>query len=302
MLNFSRKKKVTLRVPATMANIGPGFDSFGCAVSLYNKFTFELTGTDLAFSGVHAKYANDTNMAYQAYVATMKRIGQLSERGIRITIESDIPICRGLGSSASLLVAGAVAANELHGRPLSNKDILEIATEMEGHPDNIAPAIIGGLTASMMDEGVPFTVKYTVASNIHPIVIIPDFELSTAEARAALPKQVPFNDAVFNISHAALLLRALELGDENIIRHALSDKLHQPYRKSLIQGYEEVESAAMSLGAISYCISGAGPTQLAIVTQDPEKFVKALSTKICVSHPGWKVMSLSIDNEGAKIL
>lgn len=302
MLDFMKKKKVTVRVPATSANIGPGFDSFACALSLYNTITFELCGSTLAFEGCDEAFRNRENLAYRGYELAMKKMGLSAEDGLKITIDADVPVCRGLGSSSTLIVAGAMAANELHDKKLSRMEILEVANEIEGHPDNVAAAIAGGLTASMLDEGKPYTVKYRMHEDIHTVVVIPDFELSTTLARGALPQEVPFKDAVFNLSHAALLLRALELGDEDMIKVSLKDRLHQDFRKKLIPGYAESEKFALELGAITYCISGAGSTQLALVKGDAVEFADRLREKIHTVCPGWTVLALSADNDGVKVV
>ena len=176
MLDFMKKKKVTVRVPATSANIGPGFDSFACALSLYNTITFELCGSTLAFEGCDEAFRNRENLAYRGYELAMKKMGLSVEDGLKITIDADVPVCRGLGSSSTLIVAGAMAANELHDKKLSRMEILEVANEIEGHPDNVAAAIAGGLTASMLDDGKPYTVKYRMHEDIHTVVVIPDFQ------------------------------------------------------------------------------------------------------------------------------
>ncbi len=302
MFDFKNKKKVTVKVPATSANLGPGFDSFAVALSLYNMLTFEITGSDLIIDGCDKEYAGEDNLAYRAYLSAMKKMGLEAEKWLHITIEADVPICRGMGSSSTLLVAGAAAANALHGSPLSRMDILEATNEIEGHPDNVAAAIVGGLTASMLEEGKPYVVKYFMNESIRPVVIIPDFELSTAKARGVLPAQVPFKDAVFNLSHGALLLRALEMGDGETVKVALKDRLHQSFRSQLIPGYHEVEEMALSLGAVAYCISGAGSTQLALVQGDAEVFADELRSKVSGKYPGWRVMALTADNEGYKVM
>ncbi len=302
MLDFMKKKKVSVRVPATSANLGPGFDSFAAALALYNTLTFELTGKSLVIEGCDEEYAGEDNLAYRAYVLAMKKMNLPVEEGLRIVIDANVPICRGLGSSSTLIVAGAAAANELHGSPLSRMGILEVANEIEGHPDNVAAAIIGGLTASMLEEGKPYVVKYFMNESISPVVIIPDFELSTAKARGVLPAEVSFKDAVFNLSHGALLLRALELGDGDMIKVSLKDRLHQSARSSLIPGYHEAEAMALELGAVAYCISGAGSTQLALVQGDADAFADALRDRVCAKYPGWQVLALTADNEGYKVL
>ncbi len=294
-------QKVTVRVPATTANIGPGFDSFGCALTLYNTITVALEGDSLVIDGCDEAYRGPDNLVAAAYRAAMQRIGCACETGLHISISADIPVSRGLGSSAALLTAGALAASALHGDALDRRALLEVCNAIEGHPDNLAPALYGGLTASMLEDGKPYTVRYTAHPSLRFVVVIPDFELSTHRARGVLPQQVSYADAVYNLSHAAVLLRAVENGDAEMISAALRDKLHQPYRKGLIAHYEEAQAAALELGALSYCISGAGPTQLALVNGNEEAFAFMLREKLLRFAPGWQVMPLEIDAVGACI-
>ena len=228
--------RVTVRVPATTANLGPGFDAFGCALSLYTDVTFEETDFGLEITGCDEAYTGPDNMAYTAYCAVMASLNQ-EVRGVKIHIDAQIPICRGLGSSAALLVAGAMGANLLHGSTLSTQGLLNITNAMEGHPDNLAPAFYGGLTASMVDGGLPVCVSFPLHPDWEFVALIPDFDLPTSLARSVLPQQVGRADAIYNISHGALVLKALELGDEKLLRTAMQDKLHQNYRKKLIPDY-----------------------------------------------------------------
>ena len=292
-------KKVTVRVPATTANLGPGFDAFGCALSLYTDVTFEETESGLEITGCDEAYTGPDNLAYTAYCAVLASLSE-EVRGVKIHIDAHIPIGRGLGSSAALLVAGAIGANVLRGNKLSTQGLLNITNAMEGHPDNLAPAFVGGLTASMVDNGLPVTVNFPLHPDWEFLALIPDFEVSTNFARSVLPAQLPRADAVYNISHGAMVLKALELGDEKLLRTAMQDKLHQPYRKSLITDYDAIEALVRTTGA-AFCISGAGPTLLCI-TQDPkleEKLAKKLPE---ITKANWQMLPLHIEFEGAKVL
>ncbi len=263
-------KKITVRVPATTANIGPGFDSMGCALALYNTITCEmLPEYKLIVTGCPQQYRNDENLAVQGYRAVLGRLG-LPPEGLALDIRADIPVCRGLGSSAALIAGGAAAANLLHGSPLSPAELLEVTNAIEGHPDNLAPTIYGGLTASLVEDGIPRTVQLPLSPRLRWVAAIPDFELSTRMARNVLPAAVSFGDAVYNASHAAVLVGALADGDRELIAMALRDRLHQPYREKLIPEYNKVKAAAERCGAIAFCISGAGPTLLALT--DDKKF------------------------------
>ena len=292
-------KRVTIRVPATTANLGPGFDAFGCALRLYTDVTFEETDCGLEITGCDEAFTGPDNLAYVSYCAVLASMSE-EVRGVKIHIDSQIPICRGLGSSAALLVAGAMGANVLRGNRLSTQGLLNITNAMEGHPDNLAPAFYGGLTASMVDNGLPVSVSFPLHPDWEFLALVPDFNLPTELARAALPTQIPRADAVYNIAHGALVLKALELGDEKLLRNAMQDRLHQPYRKSLIADYEKIEALVRTTGA-AFCLSGAGPTLLCI-TQD-EKLEEKLAKKLHdITEANWQILPLHIEFEGARVI
>lgn len=288
--------KITVRVPATTANIGPGFDSMGCALALYNYITCEvLPAGKLVITGCPEQYQNEENLAVQGYRAVLSRLG-LPNEGLSLNIRAEIPVCRGLGSSAAMIAGGAAAANLLHGASLSSAELLAVTNEIEGHPDNLAPAIYGGLTASLVEDGIPRTVRLPLSPTLRWVAAIPDFELSTHMARAVLPKEVAFVDAVYNASHAAVLAGALGSGDRELIAMALRDRLHQPYRESLIPEYGKVKAAAEQCGAIAFCISGAGPTLLALT--DEASFAAQFAEKCKRLEHRWNIMELAVDTEG----
>lgn len=289
---------VSVRVPATTANLAAGFDSMGCALGLYNTLTF-TQGEGLSFSGCEATYQNEENLAYQAYRRVLTALG-LPREGVHIDIHAEIPVSRGLGSSAALLAAGALAANALHGAPLDRHQLLALCTELEGHPDNVAPALLGGLTASLMNGQEVVSVSYAVHPALRFVALIPDFPLSTHAARAVLPQAVPYADAVFNTAHAAVLPGAMASGDEALLAAALQDRLHQPYRRGLIEEYDAVEALAAENGCHAFCISGAGPTLLALTT-DPT-FAPRMAQSVEVLSHRWQVRELPVDTVGATIL
>ena len=293
-------KLVTIRVPATTANLGPGFDAFGCALSLYTDVTFEETEDfGLTITGCDEAYTGPDNLAYTSYCAVLASLNE-EVRGVKIHIDAHIPICRGLGSSAALLVAGAMGANVLRGNRLSTQGLLNITNAMEGHPDNLAPAFYGGLTASMVDSGLPVTVNFPLHPGWEFLALVPDFDLPTSLARSVLPEQVSRGDAIYNVSHGAMVLKALELGDEKLLRNGMQDKLHQNYRKKLISDYEKIEALVRTTGA-AFCLSGAGPTLLCI-TRNPgleEKLSKKLSQ---ITQHNWQMLPLHVEFQGAHVL
>ena len=292
-------KRVTIRVPATTANLGPGFDAFGCALSLYTDVTFEETEEGLEITGCDEAYTGPDNLAYTAYCAVLASMNE-ELRGLKIHIDAHIPICRGLGSSAALLVAGAMGANILRGNKLSTQGLLNITNAMEGHPDNLAPSFYGGLTASMVDGGLPVTVNFPLHPGWEFLALVPDFDLATSLARSVLPEQVSRGDAIYNISHGAMVLKALELGDEKLLRTAMQDRLHQTYRKKLIPDYEKIQALIRTTGA-AFCLSGAGPTLLCITRN--KRLKGMLEQKLpAITEKNWQVLPLHIEFEGAHII
>ncbi len=313
-------KTVTVTVPATTANLGPGFDCIGAALTLYNQFEFTRlespgAGTvNISVTGAEAKRVrtDESNLVYQAFVKLYKQLGQ-TVPPVQIEIQLGVPLARGLGSSATAIVGGLVGANHLAGSPLDQTEVMELAIALEGHPDNVVPALLGGCRLAASREGnepqrrqereeweicdVPWN------DSVVPVVAIPDFELSTQEARRVLPVQVSRADAIFNTAHLGLLLRGLETGRGDWLRAALQDRLHQPYRQALIPGYEGVRSAAMAAGADGMVISGAGPTLLALVDTAQAAAVEA-AMEIAWQQQGIQsqVRSLSIDSQGARSL
>ncbi|MDY6804262.1 MAG: homoserine kinase [Cyanobacteriota bacterium] len=269
--------KVTVKVPATTANLGPGFDCIGAALSLYNKFAFSPLTNDSAAVKIAATgkesgrvTTDESNLAYQAFAKLYAQIGK-TVPPVLIEIDLEVPLARGLGSSATAIVGGLVGANELAGAPLGETELMELAIAIEGHPDNVVPALLGGcrLAVAAGTEEEKDGSNWAIADipwhpDIVPVVAIPDFELSTAEARKVLPADYSRAEAIFNTAHLGLLVRALETGRGDWLRVAMRDRIHQPYRQTLIKGYEEVRSAALTAGAWEMVISGAGPTLLAL--------------------------------------
>ncbi|MCA6572376.1 MAG: homoserine kinase [Pseudanabaena sp.] len=254
-------------VPATTANIGPGFDCLGAALKLYNHFEFSLADLlTITASGEGADKVerDETNLVYQAIAKFYQHIDRPIPP-IAFHTNTMIPLSRGLGSSATAIVGGIVGANLLAGSPLDRLELLDLAIAMEGHPDNVAPAMLGGcqLMASNQAGGWEYCDLHWHES-IGLVVAIPDFELSTAKAREVLPKKFSMHDAVFNASHLALLSHGIQTGNVSWLKAGLQDRLHQNYRQSLITGMAEVQAAAIAAGAYGLVISGAGPTLLSL--------------------------------------
>jgi homoserine kinase len=307
---MSLASSVTVTVPATTSNLGPGFDCIGAAFTLYNQFKFTRLALDAAsllitVRGIEQERVttDENNLVYRSFTKFYQHLGQ-TPPPVNIEIELGVPLARGLGSSATAIVGGLVGANQLAGEPLERVEVMKLAIAMEGHPDNAVPAFLGG--CRLAAEGEETMKTWEVCDipwhpNLVPVVAIPDFELSTEEARKALPSTYSRADAIFNIAHLGLLLRGLETGRGDWLRVALGDRIHQPYRKALIPGYDAVSCAALAAGAYGMVISGAGPTLLALVDSESASAVEtAMAT-------AWKdvgvvaqVRSLSIDTQGTR--
>ncbi|MBT9317792.1 homoserine kinase [Leptothoe spongobia] len=257
-------------VPATTANIGPGFDCLGAALTLYNHFQFTLAETlTITITGKEADRLSTgpDNLVYKAFEAVYTHLNKPTPP-VHIDIDLHVPLSRGLGSSSTAIVGGLVGANLLAGSPLSQDEIATLATAIEGHPDNVVPALLGGCRLAVHGENDQLTLcQIPWHESIIPIVVIPDFELATAAARRVLPDSYSLADAIFNAAHLALLTQALANGNGDWLTKALCDRIHQPYRKTLIPSYDKIHTAALMAGAWGLVISGAGPTLFALANE-----------------------------------
>ena len=261
---------ITIRVPATTANLGPGFDCIGLALNLWNEVQFEADDQiTFRVTGEGASQLDNqpNNLLVEAFLRVYELCGQDS-KGATIRSHNQIPPSSGMGSSAAALVAGIFGANELLGRPLNQADMLKLATELEGHPDNVAPALLGGLVVSVMNEGEILSRRYETPS-LTAVIVKPDVDWPTRVARAVLPPSVPRADAIFNIGRTALVVDALRSGDLDLLRKAMDDRLHQPYRLERIPGGKAAFEAARRFGAAA--LSGAGPSILCFVESGQER-------------------------------
>ncbi len=292
---------IIVRVPATSANIGPGFDCLGLALNLYNTFYFEETEDGLIIEGCEPSLSNENNLIYISMKKCFKRLGY-EIKGIKIKVEHNIPISRGLGSSASCIVAGIIGASEIAKAGLSKEEILEIATEIEGHPDNVAPALFGGITVALQEGNQVYYSKVNIAKPLKFYALVPDFKLSTQQSREVLPKQINFKDGVFNVSRVALLISALNNGELELLKTACADKLHESYRGVLIEGFQSIKEKCKELNCKGVFLSGAGPTVIVLTEDSNEKFYIEISKFLKELDSNWEVKTLNIDFTGAKIL
>lgn len=291
---------IEVRVPATSANIGPGFDCLGLALGLYNYFYIEEIESGLEILGCEDIFRNRDNLVYKSMLRCFEKTGY-SCKGLRIKIQSEIPVSRGLGSSASCILAGVLAANELGNGNLSKEEILELAAEIEGHPDNIAPALFGGITVAIKDGERVYHERLPLASGLKFCALIPDFTLSTRDSRAVLPDNIPFKDGVFNVGRVSLLIAALGNGNFQVLNSACRDKLHEIYRSPLINNFNEITERARLLGSLCIFLSGAGPTIMAIIKKDNIDFKNNMESYLSYLDDKWTAVELEVDFEGALI-
>ena len=307
--------KVSVKVPATTANLGPGFDCLGLALPIYNTITVEETimpGTGIEINIIDETHEQDlisiptdeNNIVYKAIELLYNSIGQ-SPSELKITIKTQIPIARGLGSSAAVIVGGLIAANELLGRPADEAALLSIATEIENHPDNITPAVVGGFVVSSLEEdGSVVYSKINWPKDWNITVCIPDYELSTSIARSVLPAEVPMKDAIFNLKHTAMLIQAVNTHDEKLMKIALDDRLHQQYREKLIPGLTEIKEALKHEdNVLGVVISGAGPSVLVISHGNNLNKIRETVSKVWFDmNVKSKILTLQVEEHGAKVI
>ena len=310
--------KISVKVPATTANIGPGFDCMGMALPIYNTITIEetvLPGTGIEINAINNDSTADnlmfehipmdeTSIIYKAVELLYNSIGQTPSE-LKITVQSQIPIARGLGSSASVIVGGLLAANELLGHPADEVALLSIATEVEGHPDNVTPAIVGGLCiTSQEDDGTILYRKLNWPEEWNITVCIPDYELSTDISKSVLPKEVPMGDAVFNAKRLAMFVEAVNTKDAELMKIALQDKLHQPYRMKLVPGLDKIiENLKHEENVLGCVLSGAGPAILVISQKNDLDKIKSIVKETWEDmNVKVNIMTLPVEPQGAQIV
>ena len=310
--------KISVKVPATTANLGPGFDCLGMALPVYNTITIEetvLPGTGIEINAINNDSSTDdllfehipmdeTSIIYKAVELLYNSIGQTPSE-LKITVQSQIPIARGLGSSASVIVGGLLAANELLGHPADEVALLSIATEVEGHPDNVTPAIVGGLClSSREDDGSIIYRKLNWPEEWNITVCIPDYELSTDISRSVLPKEVPMEDAVYNSKRLAMLIEAINTKDVELMRLALHDRLHQPYRMKLVPGLDKIIDNLKHEESVLGCVlSGAGPAIVVIsLKNDLDKIKSIVKDTWEDMNVKVNIMTLPVEQNGAQII
>lgn len=295
---------VKVSVPATTANLGPGFDTLGMALEFYNTVEMEERedGLTIEIEGEGEDYLprDDQNIVYRSAREVFAAVGY-EPKGLWIKLINRIPVASGLGSSSAAIIGGLLAANKLTGGRLDEESILDLAIRIEGHPDNVTPAYLGGMTVSCVNDGRTNYIKTAFPPELRTVVAVPEFQLSTAEARRILPQEVSLKDAVYNVSRSSLLVAAILTGKFDLLSVAMDDKLHQPYRAKLIPGLDRVFEAGKNAGAKAVVISGAGPSIIAFATTDVEPIGRAMAEAFAQSGIKCRIIAAGICTEGAFI-
>jgi len=295
---------VTLRVPGSTSNLGSGFDTFGLALGLYLQVEMDYTDGPTRVE-VHGEGAgrialDESNLIAKAARRLFERTGQ-PFRALRVGIHNEIPLCRGLGSSGAAIVAGLVGANALSGGRLPKEALLNLAVDLEGHPENAAASLFGGFTVNCTREGGVLSKKFLVPENLKLLLLIPEREIATEEARRILPETIPHRDAVFNVQRAALTLAAFSTGDWSLLRVGMEDRLHQPYRRKLLPEFDALVEAGYAAGALGVCLSGSGSAVLAFAEQNEQRILDALQQTASAKGLKASARTIKVDNEGVQV-
>lgn len=302
-MNSTTVRQVRVRVPATTANLGPGFDCLGLALDLWNESTFSLEGEGLHLTcngeGSHFP-TDDRNMVIQGMRFFCDTRGLPFPRGVRIACHNDIPVSSGLGSSAAAALTGLLGAAALLGEPLQINEALTLSARMEGHADNAAAALMGGLVIVVAGKG-GWLVRKVPIPTVQMAVVLPAVDLPTHAARAVLPGEVSLKDATYNLGRAVLVVEALRAGDMDLLNQAMDDRLHLPYRLPLIPGGQRALDAAYQAGASAVTISGAGPSLIAFTIGDPDEAAQAMTAEFTSQGISSRAFSLRASAEGASV-
>ena len=291
---------IKIKVPATSANLGPCFDCLGLALNLYNTFYVDEIDHGLIIEGCDKEYANEKNLFYVSFKTALSALHQ-TVSGVKIIFDSNIPLKGGLGSSATCVIGGVLAAFAIKHIKIDNNDVLKIAKTIETHPDNIVPALLGNVTASVIENDDIFYENFSVPDIYEFIALSPDMELSTEIARSVLPEEISLSDGVFNTSRAVLLALSLSKGSINNIKIACKDRFHQNYRGKLIPGFFDILDFADKNGDIASFLSGAGPTIMILNKKTNTSLKDKLQCYLNDSKMKWTIRTLNIDTNGATI-
>ncbi|GIX07442.1 MAG: homoserine kinase [Candidatus Poribacteria bacterium] len=301
-----RSGVIRVQIPASTSNLGPGFDAIGLAVQVHSRYDITCDarrrGLEIHVEGLHASEipTDTTNLTYRAFVRLFQQRG-VEVPGLSVHVRNGIPLERGLGGSGSAILAGLLAANAWLGEPLSLEAILLEAARMDGHPDNVAASLYGGLRVVCWDGDRLLTLPVPCSDDLQVVFAIPTVQVQTGVARTLLPKQVPFEDARFNVGRVALLVAALAGFEYAYLSAAMRDRLHQPYRKRLVPQLDAVIQAAEEAGAWGAALSGSGPTVVALCTGDAEAVGEAMREAFSAEGVAAETLIARIDFRGATV-
>lgn len=292
---------VEVRVPATSANMGAGFDSMGIALAIYNQIKISEIESGLRIINTDAQEfipTNENNLIYRAVVRVFDEVGY-RKKGIEIIQKSNIPVTRGLGSSSACIIGGVLGGNVISGRKLSYERLIEIAAEMEGHPDNVVPAMYGGFCVSVNDGKKIYKKSIKPDASLKYAVMVPEYFVRTKKSRGILPEKVLLKDAAHNISRAAWLTACFATGDFDNIRPGVEDKIHQPYRRDYVEGMDNIFEKTYLCGSKATFLSGSGPAIVSVLDKDYDLFKERMNDYFMAEMREWKCMIAEIDNVGA---
>lgn len=293
-----RGQGYTVRVPATTANLGVGFDVLGLALNLFAEFDFEPADA-LTISGCAPELADENNLVWQSYLAACEAFGLVSQP-LAIHERTPIPAAGGLGSSSACIVAGIVAAQALAGRAIDRTATASLATRLEGHPDNVAPAVMGGLVSSYVEDDATVTCRWPVSPTLSFVCMAPPYRVLTSDARLALPAMVARDTVSWQVGRCLAMVSALASGNARDIERCCHDRIHEPYRSPLIPDFEALRAASLEAGAATFIISGSGATMLAIATS-PQAAAR-IEAAAAQTVPDLWLRTLAASEQGATVI
>ncbi|HTR82447.1 MAG TPA: homoserine kinase [Bacteroidota bacterium] len=299
-----------IKIPASTSNIGPGFDTLGLALNRYLFISLETAEGASAFSisvegnGKEHIATDASNLVYQGMMALASHVGKesaFSHQGFHLHLKNEIPACGGLGGSGAAIAGGVYLANEFLRANLSRDEMLAIAVKLEGHPDNVSAALMGGLTINCFEGDIIRCRSVKSKTRLSVVTCSPNFQVLTKQARQILPKEILLKDVVTNIENVASLVAAFIEGDVDALRYVTRDKVHEPYRSTLIPGYADVKKAALDAGAVSFNISGSGPTVFSFATKNERQIGEAMVQAFSHHKISSTCEIMEIENEGARV-
>lgn len=297
-------RSVNVKVPATTANLGPGYDCLALSLDIWNEIEFSISGSTLTIKiegeGAELLPRDSTNLIFKCMESIAKQTSTVLPQGLHIKCNNNIPVSSGLGSSAAAVIAGLLGAKALLGLPISDQDLLKLALAHEGHSDNVSACLLGGLVLSTLSDNVLCTKKISIKP-LHAVIALPDIKISTHHARSVIPGSIALKDGVFNLARIGLLVTSLQEGNYDCLKIAMQDRLHQPFRYGLIPGAEEAISAALDAGAFGAAISGAGPSVIAFVEKEDQEVSKLFVQAFEKAGISSRIFNTITTDQGAQI-